>query len=66
MDTTTATRTHREPWNKGKLIGQKAPFKLKDIWALPRTSGESPSIRPPGSMRFSSLARQSKSVAGNS
>ncbi len=25
---------HREPWNKGKLIGQKAPFKLKDIWAL--------------------------------
>lgn len=34
MDTTTATRTHREPWNKGKLVGQKAPFKLKDIWAL--------------------------------
>jgi integrase len=25
---------HREPWNKGKLVGQKAPFKLKDIWAL--------------------------------
>lgn len=24
---------HREPWNKGKLVGQKAPFKLKDIWA---------------------------------
>ena len=24
----------REPWNKGKIIGQKAPFKLKDIWAL--------------------------------
>jgi hypothetical protein len=24
----------REPWNKGKLVGQKAPFKLKDIWAL--------------------------------
>jgi hypothetical protein len=21
------------PWNKGKLIGQKAPFKLKQIWA---------------------------------
>ena len=34
MDTTTETRTHREPWNKGKLVGQKAPFKLKDIWAL--------------------------------
>lgn len=26
--------THGEPWNKGKIIGQKAPFKLKDIWAL--------------------------------
>jgi integrase len=22
------------PWNKGKLVGQKAPFKLKDIWAI--------------------------------
>ena len=26
--------TQREPWNKGKIVGQKAPFKLKDIWAL--------------------------------
>jgi hypothetical protein len=26
------TLTH-EPWNKGKLVGQKAPLKLKDIWA---------------------------------
>jgi integrase len=25
---------HREPWNKGEIVGQKAPFKLKDIWAL--------------------------------
>jgi hypothetical protein len=24
----------REPWNKGKLVGQKAPFKLKEIWAI--------------------------------
>jgi len=30
----TATAAHREPWNKGKIVGQKAPFKLKDIWAL--------------------------------
>ena len=28
------TATPREPWNKGKLIGQKAPLKLKDIWAI--------------------------------
>lgn len=24
----------REPWNKGKIVGQKAPLKPKDIWAL--------------------------------
>lgn len=29
MDTTTATRTRREPWNKGELVGQKALVKLK-------------------------------------
>jgi integrase len=27
-------RARRNPWNKGKLTGQKAPLKLKDIWAL--------------------------------
>jgi hypothetical protein len=35
MDATT-TRNRREPWNKGKLVGQKAPLKLKEIWACPR------------------------------
>jgi integrase len=24
----------RQPWNKGKLVGQKSPLKVKDIWAL--------------------------------
>ncbi len=24
---------HREPWNKDKLVGQKAPLKLKEIWS---------------------------------
>lgn len=28
------TAVHREPWNKGKSVRQKAPFKHKDIWAL--------------------------------
>jgi integrase len=27
-------RAHPEPWNKGKLVGQRAPFKLKEIWAI--------------------------------
>ena len=33
MDTNIAV-TARQPWNKGKLVGQKAPFKLKEIWAI--------------------------------
>ncbi|HEV2714757.1 MAG TPA: hypothetical protein VGU64_05795 [Terriglobales bacterium] len=28
------TAQRREAWNKGKLVGQKAPFKLKEIWAI--------------------------------
>lgn len=24
----------RTPWNKGKLVGQKAPLKLKEIWGI--------------------------------
>ena len=34
METTFQTTSCRIPWNKGKLIGQKAPLKLKDIWAI--------------------------------
>jgi len=30
----TAAAVRREPWNKGKIVGQKAPFKVKEIWAL--------------------------------
>ena len=30
----TESAARREPWNKGKIVGQKAPLKLKDIWAL--------------------------------
>lgn len=33
METNIAVR-HHEPWNKGKLTGQKAPLRLKDIWAI--------------------------------
>ena len=27
-------RTGQTPWNKGKLIGQKPPLKLKEVWAV--------------------------------
>ena len=30
----TCTNQKRVPWNKGKLIGQKPPLKLKEIWAI--------------------------------
>jgi hypothetical protein len=33
MDTTAAV-VRRGRWNKGKLVGQKAPLKVKDIWAI--------------------------------
>ena len=33
MNESSNTSGH-EAWNKGKLVGQKAPFKLKDIWAI--------------------------------
>jgi site-specific recombinase XerD len=26
--------SNRGPWNKGRLVGQKVPLKLRDIWAI--------------------------------
>ena len=43
-----------EPWNKGKLVGQKPTLKLKDIWSRGLLSGVllqpalSAKSRPPG------------------
>ena len=34
MDTATKTEGRAIPWNKGKLLGQKPPLKLKEIWAI--------------------------------
>lgn len=31
---TIAAVARQPPWNKGKLVGQKAPLKVKDIWAI--------------------------------
>ena len=33
MDASTSTG-RITPWNKGKLLGQKPPLKLKEIWAI--------------------------------
>jgi integrase len=34
MERTADAIACRGPWNKGKLVGQKVPLKLKDIWAI--------------------------------
>jgi hypothetical protein len=34
MDTATNTFGRVPPWNKGRLLGQKPPLKLKEIWAI--------------------------------
>jgi hypothetical protein len=34
MEVTENTASVCPPWNKGKIVGQKAPFKLKEIWAI--------------------------------
>jgi integrase len=34
MNTATTTTRRATPWNKGKVLGQKPPLKLKEIWAI--------------------------------
>jgi integrase len=31
---TTSSTPRREPWNKGKLIGQKPPLRPKHVWSI--------------------------------
>ena len=40
MDTATTTTRRATPWNKGKLLGQKHPLKLKEIWAIRKRQPE--------------------------
>src|SRR6476661_5511458 len=34
MDINAKVGGRAAPWNKGKLLGQKPPLKLKEIWAI--------------------------------
>jgi hypothetical protein len=34
MNTDSKSQNKKVPWNKGKLVGQKRPLKLKEIWAI--------------------------------
>jgi hypothetical protein len=33
-ETVSSASTLRQPWNKGRLIGQKRPLKPKDVWSI--------------------------------
>ena len=34
MESINHAAAHHVPWNKGKLVGQKAPLKQREIWAI--------------------------------
>jgi len=34
MDQTIFVAAQQNPWNRGRLIGQKLPLRLKEIWAI--------------------------------
>lgn len=34
MEAIDVVGTRRAPWNKGRLMGQKPPLKLREIWAI--------------------------------
>ena len=34
MEQSASAGRRHAPWNKGKLVGQKSPLKLRDIWAV--------------------------------
>jgi site-specific recombinase XerD len=34
VESNDTTNNRRVPWNKGRIVGQKAPFKPKEIWAI--------------------------------
>ena len=34
LDSNQPSALRRDPWNKGRLIGQKRPLKPKDVWSI--------------------------------
>jgi hypothetical protein len=35
VDQELAAVAQHSPWNKGRLVGQKPPLKLREIWGIP-------------------------------
>lgn len=50
-----ASAIHREPWEQGKIVGQKSPRSVKDIWVLRATTDGAPN---PGACTFQPGYRQ--------
>ena len=34
LDSNQPSEPRRDPWNKGRLIGQKRPLKPRDVWSI--------------------------------
>jgi hypothetical protein len=34
MEAFSPVASQHKPWNKGKLVGQKPPLRLKEVWAI--------------------------------
>ena len=34
LDSNQPSAPRRDPWNKGRLIGQKRPLRPKDVWSI--------------------------------
>jgi hypothetical protein len=63
MEVSNLVALQKTPWNKGKLVGQKPPLRLKEIWAI-RIRLQLPS--EPGSSRSSISHWTASSVAATS
>lgn len=49
MEVSNAVAVQKAPWNKGKLVGQKPPLRLKEIWAIRirlQLAKQAPWLRP--------------------
>src|SRR5215468_5399110 len=46
MESINQAAAHYVPWNKGKLVGQKAPLKQREIWAIEAGRSRARALQP--------------------
>jgi hypothetical protein len=70
LDVNQPSMPRRDPWNKGRLIGQKRPLKPKEVWSIrvrlhvERLACEPASNRDPVRFRCKSLISELTIIAG--